>query len=63
MVAILIVSAKLATLGLPEIKVFYNKGFDVNVTVHDVTTKFYNKTQIILQMWSCDQGLVTLALL
>ena len=48
MVAILIVSAKLATLGLPEIKVFYNKGFDVNVTVHDVTTKFYNKTQIIL---------------
>ena len=25
------------------------------------STKFYNVTQIILQMWSCDQSLVTLA--
>ena len=29
----------------------------------DVTTKFYHVIQIILQMRSCDQSLVTLAFL
>ena len=32
-------SAKMATLGFLEIKVFWNKGFDVIVSVHDVTNK------------------------
>ena len=39
MVTIFIMSAKMATLGFLEIKVFWNKGFDVIVSVHDVTNK------------------------
>ena len=48
MLAILIMSAKLATLGLLKIKVFRNKGYDVKISVHDVPTKFYHLAQIIL---------------
>ena len=32
-------STKLATLGLPKIKLFLNKVYDVTVYVHDVTNK------------------------
>ena len=39
MVAILIMSDKLATLSLLEIKVSWNKGYDVIISVHDVTNK------------------------
>ena len=39
MVAILMISTKLATLGLLKIKVFGNKGYDVIIFVHDVTNK------------------------
>ena len=39
MVAILIVSAKLATLGLVEITTFWNKAYDAIISVHDVTNK------------------------
>ena len=37
MVAILMLSAKSATLGLIKIKLFWNKGYDVTISVHDVT--------------------------
>ena len=37
MVAILIMSAKMATLDLLKIKVFWNKGYDVIIFVYDVT--------------------------
>ena len=37
MVEILMVSAKLATLGLLKIKVFWNKGHDFITSVQDVT--------------------------
>ena len=37
MVPILMMSAKLATLGLLKIKLFQNKGYDVIMSVHDVT--------------------------
>ena len=37
-------SAKLATLGLLKIKVFWNKGYDVITFVCDVPTKFYHVT-------------------
>ena len=40
MVRILIMSAKMATPGLLKIKVFWNKGYDVIISVHDVTNKF-----------------------
>ena len=39
MVTILIVSAKMATLGLLKIKVFRNKGYDVIISVYDVINK------------------------
>ena len=38
MVAILM-SAKLATLGLTKLKIFCSKGFDVIASLHDVTNK------------------------
>ena len=37
MVAILVIPAKLATLGLFKIKLFQNKGYDIITFVHDVT--------------------------
>ena len=37
MVAIFMMSAKLATLGLLKIKLFQNKGHDFIICVHDVT--------------------------
>ena len=39
MVAILMMSAKLATLGLLKIKVLWNKGYDVIISVDDITNK------------------------
>ena len=63
MVTILMMSAKMATLGLVEIRVFWKKGYDVIVFVHDVTKNFYHVIQIILYMLSCDQSLVTVAYL
>ena len=41
MVTILMMSAKMATLGVLKIKVFRNKGYDVS-------TKIYHVTQILL---------------
>ena len=49
-------SAKMAILGILKI-------YDVKISVCDVTNKIDHVTQIILQMWSCDQSLVTLAFL
>ena len=37
MVANLMMSAKLATLGLLKIKTFWNKGCDIIISVYDVT--------------------------
>ena len=53
-------AAKLATLSLPKIMVFWNKVYDVIISVHGVTPKYHHVTQIILQMWLCDQSLITL---
>ena len=38
MVEILLMSAELATLGLLKITTFWNKGYDVTISVHDVVT-------------------------
>ena len=61
MVTVLMMSTKIVTLGLLKIKVFWNKGYDIIISVHDVTKKILSVSQIILKMWSCDQCLVTLA--
>ena len=39
MVTILMLSANLATPGLPKIKIFRNKGHDVRIPDYDVTNK------------------------
>ena len=40
MVAMLMISANMAILGLLKIKVFWNKGYDIIISIHDVTNKF-----------------------
>ena len=45
---ILMISAKVATLGLLKMKVFWNKGHDIIIYVHHVPTKFYYVAEIIL---------------
>ena len=39
MVTILMISAKMATPGLLKIRVFWNVGYDIIISVHDVTSK------------------------
>ena len=39
MVTVLMMSANVATPGLLQIKVLWKKGFDVIISVHDVTNK------------------------
>ena len=43
MVAILMMSTKLIALDLLKIKVFWNKGSDVLIYVHDVTNKILSR--------------------
>ena len=62
-VSILMMPAKLATLELLKIKIFENKDYDVITSLIDFTKELCYVTQIILYMWSCDQGLATLAFL
>ena len=47
-VTILMMSAKMATLSILKIKVFWNKGYDVIILSMTSLTKFYHVTQIIL---------------
>ena len=54
MVAIVMVSAKLATIGLLKIEVFWNEGYDVIISAHDVTNKIllHNSNYIVgVVMW------------
>ena len=43
MVIILMISAKLATLGLLKIKLSWNTDYDVMISVHDVTNKILSR--------------------
>ena len=48
-------SVKLATLGLLKIKVLFNKGYDVIISVHDVTNKILLRDSnyiVDVVMWS-----------
>ena len=54
MITIFMMSAKMATLGLLKIKVFWNKGYDVIIYVHDVTkTNWWRDSNYIedVVMW------------
>ena len=48
MVTILMMSAKMATPGLFKIRVFWRKGYDVIVYVHEVTNKFLSPDSIYI---------------
>ena len=48
MVAILMMSVKIATLGLLKIKVFWKKDYDVIISVYEVTNKILSRDSIIL---------------
>ena len=52
----MIMSAKMANLGLLKITVFLKKGYDVIIPVDDVINKFHDVIYIILQICSCDQN-------
>ena len=39
MATVLMMSAKITTPGLPKIRVFWSKGYDVIIFVHDFTNK------------------------
>ena len=55
MVAILMMSTKLATLGLLKIKVLWNKGYDVIISVDDTTTKILSNDSgnfVDVVMWA-----------
>ena len=55
MVATFIISSKLASLGLLKIKVFWNKGYDVIIFVHDLTNKILPRDSnytVDAVMWS-----------
>ena len=62
-VTILMMSAKMATLGLLKIKVFLNKDYDVIFLSMTSATKFYHMNQIVFKILLCDQSSVTLAFL
>ena len=54
MVTILMMSAKITTLALLKIKVFWNNGYDVIIYVHDVTSKILSRDSnyiIDVVMW------------
>ena len=53
-VTIFMISAKMATPGLLKITVFWNKGYDVIIPVHDVTNKILSRDSnyiIDVVMW------------
>ena len=43
MVVIVMMTAKMATLGLLKIKLFLNKGYDVLIFAHDVTNQILSR--------------------
>ena len=43
MIAIFMISAKLVTLGLLKIKIFWNKGYDVMISLHDVINNILSR--------------------
>ena len=55
MVTILMMSAKMAILGLLEIKVFWNQGYDVIISVYDVNNKILSRDShyiVNVLMWT-----------
>ena len=53
MLTILMMSAKMVTLGLVKIKVFWNKGYDVIICRHQQNLS--HDSNNVVCVWSCDQ--------
>ena len=51
MITILIMSAKMATPGFLKIRVFWNKGYDVIISVHGFTKKVLSRDSNYVVMW------------
>ena len=51
MVTILMMSEKLAALGLPKMKMFWNKSYNVIIFIHDVTKKVLSRESNYMVMW------------
>ena len=52
MVTILMMSAKMATLGLLKVKAILNKGYDVIISVHDVNNKaLFCRCGHVIKVW------------
>ena len=56
-------SLKMATPGLLKITVFLNKGYDVIISVDDVTSKVLSRDSNYIVDVFCDQSLLTIAFL
>ena len=55
LVAVLMISARLATPGLLKIKVFWKKGYDVKISIHDVANNILLRDSnytVDLIMWT-----------
>ena len=55
MVTILMMSAKMATPGLRKIKIFWKKGYDIIISVNEVTNKILSRDSnniVDVVMWS-----------
>ena len=59
----LMMSAKLATLSLLKLKVFWNKGYDDIIPVYDVTNEILSRDSNYIVEVVMRQSLVTLAFL
>ena len=59
----LMMSAKLATLSLLKLKVFWNKGYDDLISVYDVTNEILSRDSNYIVEVVMRQSLVTLAFL
>ena len=50
-------SAKVATSGLLKISVFWNKGYDVIISVHDATNKILSRdSNFIVDVFLCPKS-------
>ena len=59
----LMMSAKLATLSLLKLKVFWNKGYDDLISVYDVTNEILSRDSNYIVEVVMRQSLLTLAFL
>ena len=63
MMTILRMSAKIATLGLLEIKIVWNKGYDILISAYDVANQILSDDSNYIADVVIDSSLVTLAFL